>query len=200
MTLFEKLKVNLDYIFGKSDSSLYADSRINQNLTLKDWQKRWEIFSDNGNGFIWYGIDTEGNIAEFGSENTYVPEIFFQDASANKKVMEYFSNLPEITKSLIPENLRSELKEPYNRLQGERSFWKTGANQGIFIFDELKIAGFKDDNGKTPYELTLIPETPLKISELPNDIQNLLASYHFENVTFANCQFLDVSKYFYCEK
>lgn len=175
MNLLKKIKVNLDYVTGKSKPELYEENYRSSNLTLKDWQKRWEIFSNDGNGFIWYGVDTEGNVAEFGSENTYVPEMFFQDACANKKVMEHFVGLPEITESLIPDNLRPELKESYNRLQGEGSFWKTGANKGIFIFDEPEISGFKDTNGKTPYELILIPDISLKISELPNDVQNLLA-------------------------
>ena len=200
MTLLEKLKINVEYLLGKAHPSLYAEGYKSPNLTLKDWQKRWEIFSDDGNGFIWFGVDEEGNLAEFASETTYVPEVFFQDVSINKKLIEYFANLPEITSSVLPENLRLELKELAKEPQGDESFWKIRANKGLYIFDEPEILGFKDRNGKCPYELTLAPQMPLKLNDLPKDIQNLLKSYHFENLKFADCQFLDVSKYFYCEK
>ena len=200
MTLLEKIKVNLDYLFGKADSSLYAADTKNPNLTLTDWQKRWEIFSSNGCGFVWYGVDEAGNIAEFASERTDVPEVFFQDVSASKKAEEFFDNLPEVTKSILPENLRYELKESAKRLQGEKSFWKKGANKGFFIFDELEIPGFKNNAGKNFYELMLIPETPLKITNLPSDIQDLLKPYRIENLNFKDCQFLDISKYFYCKE
>lgn len=200
MTLLKKIKVNLDYLLGKADSSLYAADAKNPNLTLIDWQKRWEMFSDNGCGFIWYGIDETGNIAEFASEEADIPEVFFQDASVNKRTEEFFDNLPETTKSVLPENLRFELKESAKRLQEKKSFWRTGANKGFFIFDESEIPGFKNNAGKNFYELMLIPETPLKIANLPSDIQDLLKPYHFENLKFSDCQFLDVSNYFYCKE
>jgi len=200
MNLLEKIKVNLDYLFGKADSSLYAADSKNPNLTLKNLQNRWESFSSDGCGFIWYGVDEADNIAEFASEGTDIPRVFFQDASANKKAAKFFDNLPETTKSVLPENLRFELKESAKRLQGGKSFWKTGANKGFFIFDESEIPGFRNNTGKNFYELKLIPETPLKIANLPSDIQDLLKPYNFENLKFTDCQFLDVSKYFYCEE
>jgi hypothetical protein len=200
MTLLEKIKINLDYLLGKAEPYLYAEGYKSQNLTLKDWQKRWEKFSYDGCGFIWYGVDADENLAEFSSEEAYVPEAFFQNASVNKKLSNFFDNLPETSGSIIPENLRPELKDSAQKFNGENSFWKTGASRGLFIFDEADGAGMKGNKWKSPYELLLIPGNPLKLAELPNEIQNLLKPFSFEDSRFADCQFLDVSKYLYCEE
>ena len=50
---------------------------------------------------------------------------------------------------------------------------------------------------KRPYELLQIPNKRLKIFDLPEEIKELLKPYNFENLKFADCQFLDVSKYLY---
>lgn len=202
MSLLEKLKINLDYILGKADPSLYAKSYAGQNLTLKDWQLRWEKFSfDDCDGFVWYGVDAAGNLAKFAAQEIFVPEAYFQSVENNKKLKAFFDGLPEITASKLPENLRYELKlAATKKPQSEKSFWMTGANRGLFIFDETNIDQFEYANQARSYELVLMPEKPLKIFDLPNDIQKMLESYRFENLNFADCQFLDVSKHFYCEK
>src|SRR5688500_9501234 len=106
MTLLEKIKINLDYLLGKADPSFYAEDYKSQNLSKEDWQKRWEIFGNDGCGFVWYGVDAEGNLAEFGGEEAYIPETFFKDVSLNRKLTDFFNDLPEITISIIPKDLR----------------------------------------------------------------------------------------------
>ncbi len=202
MTLLEKIKVNLNYLFGKADANLYADEYNSQNLSLKDWQKRWEIFSAY-DCFTWYGVDSEGSLAEFQAAETYIPEIFFQDLSANKILDLFFNNLPDITTGKIPENLREEIKPSSEKVK----LWTKESNTGLFIFEDPQdIYWFQNNKAennkyrKTPYELKSIPSEPLNFSKLPNQIQELLKPYKFENLRFADCQLLDVSKHFYCEE
>src|SRR5688572_1463649 len=99
MTLYEKLKINIDYLLGKADPSLYASTR-NQNLSPEDWQKRWQLFSEY-DCFSWFAIDSVGNIAEFRAVNTYIPEIYFDNPFLSKKISAYFDSLPEITKGKV---------------------------------------------------------------------------------------------------
>lgn len=204
MTLFEKTKINIDYLFGNADPSLYAPAK-NRNLSSEDWQTRWEIFSDHGCGFVWYGVDSEGNLAEFACNDAFVPEAFFNDVSVNRQLQSFFQNLPEITTTQLAECLSPRFRQAANRFSGTNDFWKTGANKGIFIFEETDDDSWymhyrKWDDLKYPYELLLIPDKSLKVTDLPNEIQRLLEPYHFENLRFRDCQFLDVSKYLYCEK
>ncbi len=136
MTLLEKIKINLDYLLGKADSSLYANSYKSQNISSDEWEKRFEIFSKD-DYFVWYGVDAEDNLAEFGAAETYIPEAFFQDVSINKKLSDFFNDLSEVTTSVIPKNLRYELRQSADNITSENSFWRTGANKGLFIFEEL---------------------------------------------------------------
>lgn len=202
MTLLEKIKINLDYLLGKADPKLYAEDYKSLNLTLKDWQKRWETFSGD-DCFTWYGVDAENNVAEFRAEETYVPEIFFQDSLANKKLTDFFDNLPQITNGKIPDNLREEIKPSPEKIH----LWVKESNKGIFIFEEPgDIYWYQENNPerikykRNPYELKSLPDKCLKVSDLPNEIQALLKPYHFEDLKFAECNFLDASKHFYCEE
>jgi len=201
MTLLEKIKINIDYLLGKADPSLYAPAK-HRNLSSEDWQKRWEIFSTNGDSFNWFGVDSEGNLGEFICQSAYMPEAFFQDVSANKELLDFFWELPERTTTLLPENLNERLKKIVD--DKKFPFWKTGANNGLFQFEETdgdewyKSSEYGFD--RPPYELQLIPKEPLNVIQLPEEIQKLLKSFHFESLKFADCQFLDVSKYFYCEE
>lgn len=200
MSFLKKIKINIDYLLGKADPSLYAKGHKNSNLILQDWQKRWEIFSDNGCGFVWYGVDSEGNLAEFACDETHIPEAFFNNVSENNKLKSFIDTLPEITSTRLPENLRPELKRLAQKLSGTNDFWKKGANKGLFIFEETDEHYRCWNQTKNPYELFLIPDTSLKIKNLPYRIQQLLKPYHFENLHFRDCQFLDVSKYLFCEE
>lgn len=202
MTLLEKIKINIDYLLGKADPSLYAPSQ-NRNISREEWQTRWEIYAAQSDGFIWYGVDSEGNLAEFGSETAYVPEAYFQDVHNNNLLLEFFEDLPEITAGNLPENLRREIRPaPKDVLK-----WVKHSNRGIFIFEESGDVYWCDSSNlerykyhKNPYELQSIPNDCLKYNDLPIHIQSLLRPYHFENLRFEDCQFLDVSKYFYCEE
>src|SRR5215203_5041574 len=196
MTLVEKIKSNLNFIFEK------------RKISHEEWKKRLEIFGCNNETFIWYGVDSEGNLAEFTCDrSSFVPESFFQDVSANKKLLDFFWDLPKTTTSLLPENLSPRLKKFAS--DKRKTFWRTidDANDGLFTFDETDgdewnktRADFINYHGKPPYELLIIPKEALKINQLPKEIQKLLEPYHFQNLKFADCQFLDVSKYLYCEE
>ncbi len=205
MALLEKIKINLDYLLGKANSSLYAPLYKSPKLTTKDWQHRWEVFGNDEDSFIWHGVDSEGNLAEFVCGSAYVPEAFFQDVAANKMLSDFFGDLPEITTSLLPENLDIRLKEFAN--DSKNTFWKTGANDGLFNFsdtDEDEWNTTRADAAynyeRPPYELLIIPKAPLKINQLPAEIQKLLEPYHFQDLKFAECKLLNVAKYLYCEK
>ncbi|CAN5439036.1 hypothetical protein BH10ACI1_BH10ACI1_14290 [soil metagenome] len=199
MTLLKKIKVNLDYLLGKADPTIYAKPN-HSNITSEEWKKRWDIFIYYGDCFVWYGVDSEGNIAQFACDSGYVPEAFFQNISENKKLHNYFETLPETTTTKLSENLRPKFKKAADKSSGENEFWKTGANTGLFILREAEHEFYGQwISNKPPFELFLIPDKGLKTSELPNEIQKLLAPYHFENLNFEDCQFLDVSNYLYCE-
>lgn len=171
-------------------------------MSLRDWQKRRETFSAY-DGYIWYGVDAENNVAEFQASNTYVPELFFQNAARNKYLMDFFDNLPEITTGRIPENLREEIKPSPDNMPR----WAKESNRGLYIFKDpedlywyqsIYFEKFKGTN--FPYELQSVPERALKFGELQKNVRELLEPCRFENLNFADCQFLDVSEYFYCEE
>lgn len=193
MTLLEKLKVNLDYLLGKADPSLYAPVR-NQNVSLEDWNKRWEMFSNGENGFVWYGIDEKGHIGEFRAINAYIPEIYFDNPFLNKKISDYFDSLPEITKGKVSPKLLKELKPTPER----EEIWAKDSNKGLFIFEELEEI-YREGN-RNSYELTSFPQKSLSVSELPDFLQNRLNFFQLENLNFKECEFLDISKYFHCEE
>ena len=208
MTLLEKIKFNLDSLLGKADSKSYFKSQKNSKMSLIDWQARWEIFSDNGCGFTWYGVDVEKNLAKFVCDEAYVPEALFIDVSNNIKLDSFFDNLPEITTAKLPEMLRPALQEAAERDKRNPllNLWNPlkEAQRGIYIFSEANDTtwykeGLNKQSTKNPYELLAMPDKSLKVYELSNEIQKLLEPYHFENLKFSDCRFLDVSKYIYCE-
>ena len=203
MTLLEKIKINLDYLLGKADSSLYAPPYKGQKIGMEEWSKRWEIFANDGCGYLWYGIDSQGSLAEFSGESSYVPEVFFQDISNNKQLLNFFANLPENTTGRVPDVLRKDIKPSPEKV----SKWSENLTQGIFSFYEPNDIYWYDNSNlkryeykKTPYELMYIPNVCLKLKELPTEIQKLLQPYYFENLKFEDCQFLDVSKHLHCEE
>lgn len=210
MSLLRKIKINIDYLLGKANSSLYAPKYQSQKVNLREWQKRWEIYSDNGCGFIWYGYDSLGNIAEFVSEEAYIPEVFFDDVSNNKKLQEYFENLPSIYESQLPQNIRTILREKAEKDKdsiSETWYPLKEAKRGIFIFAEVGDSDWYNSETfknsiykKNPQELLASPQKGLKYQELPDEIKEIIRPYKFENLRFSNCQFLDISKYFYCEE
>lgn len=202
MTLLEKIKVNLDYLRGKADPKLYVKPYKNKILEEEEWQRRWEIFSNNNSGFVWFGVDAEGNIAEFSCEFGYIPEVFFKDVEANRQVQAFFQSLPETTITKLSENMRLEIEQiaENNLTANLDDFFATGANKGYFIFEETENIHFGQMFRRIPaYELILIPQNRLKIRDLPDEIQKLLEPYRFENLNFEDCQYLDVSNYLYCE-
>jgi hypothetical protein len=203
MNWAEKLKLNVDYLSGKSNSNLYSAKYESSKLSRKDWQLRWEVYGNEGYGFVWYGVDSIGNVAEFCCEESFVPEVFFQDVTKNNKLCEYFKNLSNNSKAIIPVNLRNELREFAKR----NNDWGKEAERGVFIFDEPSDNSWFEEKyltkfafTKNPYELTAIPTEPLYVENLPKKVQELLQPYHFEKINFSECQFLDVSKHLYCEK
>jgi hypothetical protein len=203
MTLLEKIKINIDYLLGKADPSLYSEDNKNSNLTLKDWQARWEVFANDGSGYVWYGVDSEGNLAEFCAESSFIPEAHFQNVYNNKTLLDFFENLPEITTGKLPDKLRKEIQPSPERILG----FAKESNRGIFIFDEIGDIYWTAESNverykykKYPYELISVPNDCLKFEALPVDIQTLLEPFRFENLKFEDCQFLDISKYFYCEE
>ena len=176
MTLLEKIKINLDYLLGNAAPEPYAERYKSPNLTLKDWQKRWAIFSSDGCGLYWYGVDTEGNLAAFSSEGTDVPEVFFQNVTENKTLEDFFKNLPGITVGKIPENLRDEIK-PHPE---KDSFRAEESNKGIFVFEEPgDIYWYQENNlerrkyKKNPYKLNSLPIKCLKVTDLPDEIPRI---------------------------
>lgn len=209
MTFLEKLKVNLGYLLGKADPLLYAEGYKSQNISSVDWRNRWDVFSDNGCGFCWYGVDSEKNLAKFVCDESYIPEAFFQDVTKNQELFNFFQNLAKVTNARLPNVLRPVFRElaERDRKNPILQLWNPlkEAQRGIYIFSEANDKTWYDENlhkqfSKNPYELLAIPEEPLKETSLPIEIQKLLEPYHFENLLFADCQFLDVSKYFYCEE
>ena len=204
MNLLEKIKINLNYLLGNAAPELYAEKYKSPNLTLKDWQKRWELFSNDGNDFTWYGVDSTNNVGQFECDESYIPETFFQDRTSNKRLIDYFGSLPDITTGKVPDKLREELKSS----SADITLFARNSKKGIFIFDEANDTyWYREKNNierskykKNPYELQFLPNDYLKVKDLPDEIQELLKPYHFKDLKFADCQFLDVSKYFYCEE
>ena len=194
----------IDYLkslFSIDSQANDKSDRRNQSPNLKLWQQRWQTFTD-GSGFIWYGVDAEGNIAEFICDESYIPEESFNDFKNYKKLEDYFHNLPEVTTGRIPANYRYNFIAPGKYHFGSLKPPKE-ANRGLYIFDEASDSHWYESGNykqysKNPYELTAIPEIKLKVTELPKSIQELLEPFHFRNIKFADFDFLDISEFFEC--
>ncbi len=200
MNVFTNLKSSFGITLQADDKS----ERRNPSLNLKLWQQRWENFSPNGDGFIWYGIDSEGSIAEFICEDSYIPEEAFEDIANYRKLEYCFDNLPEITTAEFPLNYRYNSIAPGKYHFGNLTPPKE-ANRGIYVFSEAAdLHWYESGNykqySKNPYELNAVPERKIKVTELPKSIQKLLEPFHFQNVKFADFNFLDASKFFECKE
>ena len=118
----------------------------------------------------WYGIDKKGNVAVFCSAGeANVPEFVCVDKKRYEELVYLFDKLPVVSDTLIcfkpckKNHLHIEVAETYS-------------NKGIYYYDA-------DDNSKSEknicvcqeyYTINSKPLSPIKYSDLPIKIQELL--------------------------
>lgn len=136
----------------------------------------------------WYAVDSVGSVALFVSGFACVPKIVFADESKYLNIISYFDNLPISTNAHLSVWYESRKSQSLNGF----------ANQ---ILEAKKgICTFYDRYYSSIYELIAVPENEIKIITLPHEVQNFLLHIKFEDLIFAETEFIDVTKFFDCEK
>ena len=130
----------------------------------------------------WYGIDKKGNVAVFcSSGEAYVQEFVCVDKKRYEELVYLFDKLPVVSDTLIcfkpckKNHLHIEVAETYS-------------NKGIYYYDA-------DDNSKSEknicvcqeyYTINSKPLSPIKYSDLPIKIQELLKDNFLDIDDFEN--------------
>lgn len=130
----------------------------------------------------WYGIDKKGNVAVFCSAGeANVPEFVCVDKKRYEELVYLFDKLPVVSDTLIcfkpckKNHLHIEVAETYS-------------NKGIYYYDA-------DDNSKSKknicvcqeyYTINSKPLSPIKYSDLPIKIQELLKDNFLDIDDFEN--------------
>jgi hypothetical protein len=130
----------------------------------------------------WYGIDKKGNVAVFCSAGeANVPEFVCVDKKRYEELVYLFDKLPVVSDTLIcfkpckKNHLHIEVAETYS-------------NKGIYYYDA-------DDNSKSEknicvcqeyYTINSKPLSPIKYSDLPIKIQELLKDNFLDIDDFEN--------------
>lgn len=127
---------------------------------------------------MWFGVDTIGNIFECTSAGYgNVPEYVCRSREETNKLVDFFTQT--LTKSteytlLIPRD-DSQLIDDITEL----------SSKGIYCYD------MADHDNEEIYTRVSIPIKPINISELPQDIKDILAD-HFYNSDITNCSTISV--------
>lgn len=113
---------------------------------------------------MWFAVDTNGNIFECTSAGCgNVPEYVCKSREETDRLLEYFTNTaPIITeaKLLIPVSENDLITDAINL-----------ASKGIYCYD---ITDYDNDE---MYNCIAIPVKPLNVSDLPEEIKQLLSDH-----------------------
>jgi len=144
-----------------------------------------------GFDFAWYAVDSVGSVAQFETGYAPIPEKVYLDEQEYKIVDKYFSNLPNFTKTYLSPKYEKLKHRSLNQLQSLLE-----DRNGLYLFmDDLQ----ENPNGTNKYELFVIPEQELKVFGLPQNIQNYLAQFVFENLIFREVETIKITNYFDCK-
>lgn len=114
--------------------------------------------------YIWHATDSIGNIAYFSTGGTsFVP----QSITGDEEVSDYFWELKKFERcfKIVDENIPSDV-----RFEDRHSYLFDCirmAKIGLFAYDTFDVNG--PDNEK--YRLLVIPNEPLQINDIPNNIR-----------------------------
>ncbi|MBP1903699.1 hypothetical protein J2Z32_000311 [Paenibacillus turicensis] len=124
----------------------------------------------------WYGIDSNGRIAQFTSGGSkMVPEFICESRERLDSVCVFFDNLKpnNIHKVSFNEKVTKFLKEDY------LEECKIISQKGLYCYD---ISDEQDNKGE--YMLICRPSCELLISDLPENLQSALLNYKIANTNF----------------
>ena len=136
----------------------------------------------------WYGIDKKGNIAVFCSAGeANVPEFVCADKERYEFLVEWFDNLPSISEVQFCFNCSPRNTMP---LVVAKEF----SEKGLFYFDS-------DDHSKASknigvfqryYTISSKPVTPIRITDLPLHIQEILKDNYLPIDDFSKVNTIEV--------
>ncbi len=140
-----------------------------------------------GINFSWQGVDSTGAIGEFTSGGGPIPKNVFADYSDYLKAEEFFSNLLPITQAFLTVSFIGEMKKRNKTFK----YFGTKESRGIYCYDE--------DDYTDDYLLITEPKIELKLSDLPEEIQEYVKQFTFENIVFKEQKKIKITDYFDCE-
>lgn len=136
----------------------------------------------------WYGIDKKGNVAVFCSAGkANVPEFVCTDRERYEKLVDLFDKLPDISDTLI---CFKSCKKNHLPVEVAKGF----AKKGIYYYDS-------DDCSKSEknicvcqeyYTIHSKPLSPIKYSDLPVKIQELLKNNFLDIDDFENVSVIKI--------
>ena len=111
-----------------------------------------------------------------------LPKSLFEDENLYREVSNYFGS--------IKPNQPAVLSQYAKTLVADFSLSLEEAKKGLFSYDE-------EDYGPI-HRLDAIPIMPLRITALPEHIQDFLAKFYIPEINFKDTDTIDTLKYFDC--
>lgn len=118
----------------------------------------------------WYAVDSNGYVVTFASNCGKLPNSVSTSKEDHMRLIDYFQNLPGLGTIIVSEQLENYVKiSPENR-DRYLAFFKQASQKGLYCFYKTFDNSFLDFN----YHLVTYPQKPLKIKDLPREIQIIL--------------------------
>lgn len=135
---------------------------------------------------------TDGNYISFVASGAgKLPETVANSEVNNKKLVSYFKGLPKISFTIINPLLDALLTKIFGSGADERYLrnFVYFTQRGLYSFDKTHLNDLTD----TQYHLVATPVKPLKVTDLPPDILDILIQTKIKN-NINSINDLDVSK------
>src|SRR5690349_17697524 len=121
-----------------------------------------------GTEYDWLGSDGESHVALFCTAGGgYAPDAFLQDTDAHDAAIAAILALPASTRALSAPELGPDYVNT----------WKLVAERGLFAFDADVSGG--------PYYRSAVPETPVRLDQLPAAVRDVLRGLEFRHLSFS---------------
>jgi len=143
-------------------------------------------FYPHGTDYEWYASDAAGHVAVFTTAGIGpMPSVLLGDLSLTDSLMDAVQHLPARGRA----TMLVSLPRPDSFIHF--------ASRGLFAYDWQDVhrtRGFSDR-----YEMLCRPDTPIHVTEFPEQFHPLLLSTALPGVRFADSLTIDVRGFFDCE-
>ena len=133
----------------------------------------------------WFACDADGRIATFATAaQAFLPLAAHESIADHEMLFDYFVSLPEVSKVSLCEAHLPVFKTTMQRTRYLESFYDM-AKRGLISYDSEYID--RRPGGDCNYKLIAYPETPLLLSDLPDDIYDRMVRIKIKNACLFSC-------------